>query len=558
VKQEALQRPEQSTRQRRLFVLAGVVVAILLLFSVARLMAAGVEGNSGEQQPTGTPVAPSPYSHVVSTTAELLAAGPSINRYVAAHSIPAHLSLPANLEASTNAVVPEEAAPGGIVVFTISLSNSGDTDAQTTMTDDLPQTLEFVSAEASSELGVIESSFSTTDGVVVWEGTIGAGKTLTVNVTARVRDGVQPGAEVANVAQIVSNEMMVERSAKIIVGKSAISPIQYLPYTTFGFRPDPGPVTLDVGEVNSQNQWNVAWTSSLGATGYDLEESNSPDFANSTLTSLAASQTSLLVQKAPSFRNEYFYRIRSRVGQNVGPWSNVDSVVGAYRDDFTDSSSGWAVRRTTHIEDVDSFYEIDSTRDWLILRVEDSWDWGITSPRAKAPRVPYVIEYEIQHANLGNLVSQGIAFAGDWPGAICPDPSTIEGWYEHELCFNHFYTVNVIFFGPLKMLFERVDQLVWCPDCGGSPMKRLGDIDPNSAKTLSTVNPEGWNKFRVEVRNGSIKVFAGTPGSELKLEKEYNDTRWIPLPYFGVFASTDEYSNSTARVEYVQVLPLDN
>jgi hypothetical protein len=169
-----------------------------------------------------------------------------------------------------------------------------------------------------------------------------------------------------------------------------------------------------------------------------------------------------------------------------------------------------------------------------------------------------VIEYEIQHANLGNLVSQGIAFAGDWPGAICPDPSTIEGWYEHELCFNHFYTVNVIFFGPLKMLFERVDQLVWCPDCGGSPMKRLGDIDPNSAKTLSTVNPEGWNKFRVEVRNGSIKVFAGTPGSELKLEKEYNDTRWIPLPYFGVFASTDEYSNSTARVEYVQVLPLDN
>jgi hypothetical protein len=89
-------------------------------------------------------------------------------------------------------------------------------------------------------------------------------------------------------------------------------------------------------------------------------------------------------------------------------------------------------------------------------------------------------------------------------------------------------------------------------------MKRLGDIDPNSAKNLTTVDPEGWNKFRVEVRNGNIKVFAGAQGGELKLEKEYNDTRWIGSPYFGIFASTDEYSNSTARVEYVQVLPLDN
>jgi uncharacterized repeat protein (TIGR01451 family) len=536
----------------------GAVVAFLLVFSFAQLMAAEAEDTSLAQQPPPTPATPSPYSHVVSTTAELLASGPSINRYVAAHSIPAHLLRPANLEESTAVVAPAEAAPGGIVVFTIKLFNSGDADAQTTMTDDLPPTLEFVSAEASSESGIIESGFSTADGVVVWEGTIGAGRTVTISVTARVSDSVQPGGEIANTTQIVSNEATVERSAAVTVGESAISPIQYLPYTTFGIQPDPGPVTLDVGEVNSQNQWNVAWTSSPGASGYELEESNSPDFTNPTVFNLTASQTTLLVEKDPSFRNEYFYRIRSRVGQKIGPWSNVDSVVGAYRDDFTDSGSGWAVRRTTFIEEVQSFYEIDATRDWLILRVEDSWDWGITSPQAKAPRVPYAIEYEIQHANLGNLVSQGVAFAGDWPGAICPDPSSVEGWYEHGLCFNHFYTINVIFFGPLKLLFERVDQLVWCPNCGGSAMKRLGDIDPNGAKTLTAVDPEGWNKFRVEVRDGNIKVFAGQPGGDLKLEKEYNDTRWIGSPYFGIFASTDEYSNSTARVEYVQVLPLDN
>lgn len=555
VKQENSLRNDLQTHPRRLLVLVGMAVAFLLVFSFAQLLAAEQDGDVEQQLPQ--PATPSPYSRVVSTTAELLTAGPSLERYVAAHSIPGRLLQPADLEGSTKTAMPEEAPPGGIVQFTITVFNSGDTDAQTTVTDELPNGLEFVSAETTAELGVIESDFSTDGGVVVWEGTIGAGRTLTIEVTSRIDNEAEPGSEITNTAEISDGETTIERTAEVLVGENVGSPIQYLPYTTFGIQPDPGPVTLDVGEVNSANQWNVAWTTSVGASGYELEESNTPDFVSPTVFNLNASQTSLLIEKEPSFRNEYFYRIRSRVGDRVGPWSNIDSVVAAYRDDFTDDSSGWAVRRTTYIEEVQSFYEIDSSRDWLILRVEDSWDWGIAAPEAEAPRVPYAIEYEIQYANLGNLVSQGMAFAGDWPGAICPDPSTVEGWYEHELCFNHFYTVNVIFFGPLKLLFERVDELVWCPNCGGSPMKRLGDIDPNSSTQLSGVDPEGWNKFRIEVRADGIKVFAGARNSELKLIKDYSDTRWVPSPHFGIFASTDEYSNSTARVEYVQVLPLD-
>jgi uncharacterized repeat protein (TIGR01451 family) len=558
VKQEISARKSKTVLQQRWPVLVVILVSVLLVITFAQLLAAGEDSQASAESPPQPVATAAFYSQVLSTTAELLLAEPSLERYVAAHSIPAHLLQPADLEDSTKTVAPEETVPGGIVQFTITLVNSGDSDAPTTMTDALPPGLELVSAEAMGSLGVIETSFTAEDDTVTWEGTLGAGRTLTVHVTVRVSDEAEPGEVFTNTAEILDGDSTIERSAAVSVGRNLGSPVQFLPYTTFGLLPDPGPVNLDVGEVNGQNQWTIFWSSALGATAYELEESNTPDFTNATLSTLPASQNALLVQKAASFRNEYFYRIRSRVGDRVGPWSNVDSVVGAYRDDFRDASSGWAVRRTTYIEEVQSFYEIDSTRDWMILRVEDSWDWGITSPRARAPRVPYAIEYEIQYANLGNLVSQGIAFAGDWPGAICPDPSTVEGWYQHELCFNQFYAVNVIFFGPLKLLFERVDELVWCPNCGGSPMKRLGDIDPNSSRQLNGVDPEGWNKFRVEVRADSIKVFAGARGSELRQVVDYGDTRWVASPYFGIFASTDEYSNSTARVEYVQVLPLDN
>jgi uncharacterized repeat protein (TIGR01451 family) len=552
-KQNDLQ-PMLEKGHRRLLAIAGAALAFLFLFAFAQLMTA--QGNDSPDAPTSPP-APAPYSRVVSSTADLLAAPPSIKRYVAAHAIPTHLLQPGTLQHSTAAVAPQEAPPGGIVRFTITLFNSGNSDVATTMTNELPDGLAFVSAERSTELGVAEAQFGHENGVISWQGTIGAGRTVLVHLTARLADNLQAGMALTNVATISGAER-VERAAVVTVGRNVGSPIQFLPLTTYGLLPDPGPVSLDVGEVNSQNQWLISWTPSPGVSAYELEESQSADFSNPTLFTLAGSQTSLLIEKEATFRNQYFYRIRGRVGEQVGPWSNVDTVVGAYRDDFTDPNSGWSLRRTTYIEKVISFYDITPTRNWLVLSIEDRWDWGISSPLAPAPRVPYAIEYVIQHGNPVNLVSQGVVFSGDRPGATCPDPSTVEGWYEHELCFNHFYNPNVIFYGPLKMLFERVDELVWCPSCGGSPMKRLGDVDPNETKTLKNVAPEGWNLFRIEVRESGIKIFAGQPNGELKLEEEYSDTRWIPSPYFGLFASTDEYPHSVARLDYIEVLPLDN
>jgi hypothetical protein len=251
----------------------------------------------------------------------------------------------------------------------------------------------------------------------------------------------------------------------------------------------------------------------------------------------------------------YYYRIRALKSGHSSDWSNVVKVVGAYYDEFTSNQTGWsgptlkdALRRLTYIERTDSWYEIG---DWLILRVEDSWDWAIASPLMPAPQPPYVIEFRSMPANLGNLVSHGVVFGADWTGAACPDWSSLLGVYAHQNCFNHFYNTNLIWSSgtDLTLLWERIDTLIWCPTCGGSPMKRLGDTH------VIRFHPDasGWNDYRIEVRESEIKFYLN--GS---LSYTYSDTRWINEPYFGVFASTDEYSNSTWRWEYYKVTPLDN
>ncbi|MDX1416820.1 MAG: hypothetical protein R3293_21640, partial [Candidatus Promineifilaceae bacterium] len=260
----------------------------------------------------------------------------------------------------------------------------------------------------------------------------------------------------------------------------------------------------------------------------------------------------------PSFRNVFYFRVRSFDGAIAGNWSETVRVIGAYRDDFRDPSSGWDIRRTTHIDEVRSWYDITvSPNDWLILQVEDRFDWGLASPLVPAPELPYVIEFDAQHAHIANQVTYGAAFGGDYPGDICPDKSTVEGWYEHELCFNHFYHTNTIWgSGHLLMLFERVDFLEWIRGEAPPLKRRLGYhklIDP-----LTGTDPDGWNHFRIEVRADEIKVFARERGQELLEVLSYDGTQWVNDPYFGVLVSTGEYSNSTMRVDYYAVTPLDN
>lgn len=327
----------------------------------------------------------------------------------------------------------------------------------------------------------------------------------------------------------------------------------FLPLTTFGLAPQPGMLTLTVGTPNGLNAWPVSWTSDPNATGYELQEAHSSDFSDSQ-TIDAGTATSLMLTRTPSPYNVYYYRVRSLIGGLTGPWSNEGRVVGGYRDNFDDPTTGWEMRRTTYIEEVHGRYQDGM----FVLDVNDRWDWGIASPGMPAPRVPYVIDFWAMVDDGGaNLWSFGAVFGGDWPAPDCPMSTDADGWYKHGDCFNQFYNTNTIFYGPLKLLFERVDHLEWCLQCGGSPLKRLGDINPGSIKTLKLVDPTGWNHYRVEVRENIIRFYASKLGFPPELQYTYADTRYIDNDYFGLFASTDEYTNGIWWFENFQVMPLD-
>lgn len=311
------------------------------------------------------------------------------------------------------------------------------------------------------------------------------------------------------------------------------------------------PILDAIGHPTGDNEWTLSWQAPhSNIVTFEIQESYKANFSTINNTYTVDGESSLLISKTPGLQNVFYYRVRALFNGEFTAWSNSRSVIGGYRDNFNNPDSGWAIRRTTYIERIQSWYENGN----LIFKVEDSWDWGIVSPMVKAPKVPYVIEYRSEPAHLANLVSSSAVFGGDWPGEICPDYSTLPGVYEHDLCFNHFYNPNIIWYGPLKMAFERVDYLVWCPNCGGSPMKRLSDdYDVWFLKQpIPFTDHDEWNTWRIEVRETGITFIVN--GYEFA---HSDDTRWINYPYSGLFVSTDEYSNSTWRFDYYEVMPLD-
>ena len=529
-----------------------VALTILSVLVVAR-MGAAAQIDAQPTPPAGEAQAPSPYAGLVPTDAELEAMPPGIERYLAAHTLPASAFQPANLNTSTKTASESSVTPGGTFEYTIAIHNTGEFDIPATMTDTLPNQLNYIDSEC---VAFITDQCDFAGGVMTWRGTVPEGGAATITIHVQLKNGVAGDTEVVNTARIVSAEQDIERSATITVDEAESSPLQLLPLTIYGLLPEPGPVTLHVGQPNGQNAWTLSWTESPGAHAYEIQEAHQADFSGA-VTIGVGPVVSHQVSKSPSPSNVFYYRVRSRVGDQFGAWSNVGQVVGGYRDDFDDPNSGWTMRRSTYREEVTGFYE--SGR--YVMQIIDRYDWGIVSPLKPAPRVPYAIDFEMRTISQIYAHSAGMVFGGDWGGETCPPGTSFDEWYRHDKCFNHFYNTNTIYNDSnasrpvLQLLFERVDRLEWCQGCGGSPMKRVGDT--SDLNNLNNVDAREWNHFRIEVREDSIKLFAAPVGQELRLEHEYDDTRWINSPYFGFFASTDVIDNLTWRFEYVQVMPLD-
>lgn len=468
---------------------------------------------------------------------------------------------------STKSVSPEIAMPEDALTYTIVMSNTGDQALATTLSDALPDELTYVPDSLSATGGMTTSfGFDTDNSTITWTGTITTSAAATVTFSAEVAaSGFISGDIVTNEASILAGSGIVQVSAETTIQLVPFGPtrISYLSNLYKLLNP---PSIFVSAKPNSANQRTIGWASEGSTVSYEVQVDDNPEFSSP--TEINVSSTNYTHTPAASFNNILYYRVRAVAQNNQrSDWSNTVSVIGAYYDEFNSNTTGWDLQRMTLLGEVRAFYEPASS--WYVIQIDDQWDWGIASPMRPAPALPYAVEMRVQAVTDGNLISFGAVTHGDHVNTDepCIDYSTIFGLYQNDNCFNHFYNANFINKAAgtdLKMLWEKVDFLFWCIDgqgnnvCGGgSPMKRLSEdvkqwIEVNSVPNTNKDQNAPWNVWRIEVYEDRQVIFSnGTPYATFTNSEFSND------PYWGIFASTDEYNNSTWRVDWVKVTPID-
>ena len=246
-------------------------------------------------------------------------------------------------------------------------------------------------------------------------------------------------------------------------------------------------------------------------------------------------------QKSISTENYFCYRVRALTANYYSNWSNVECVAGNYYDDFSSSSSGWDIRRqdTDDIENY-NYYENGN----YVLEIDGRWDYGLAAPLKPAPTPPYSIKTRVRLESADNLNSYGLIFGGDWNGQPCPNA-------DYSSCFNHYYRLNIVWFGSveyMKLELKRIDYHDPNSNSGrGVELIPFSDIKVGSPTS-------GWKEWEVKVfPDGTIQVFLGDTLVGQAVDATYvND-----YPYFGVFASSNEYLGAEPWFDWysVEMLP---
>lgn len=316
----------------------------------------------------------------------------------------------------------------------------------------------------------------------------------------------------------------------------------YMPLTSRTMTP---PTLFPVSRPNSYNQWTVSWEGGdAGITGYQVSESLSPDFSEETIYEVGLA-TSWFQGWPADFRDRtFYYRVRTAMNGDYSPWSNVESVRTIFYDVFDDDTSGWQmVRQDT--DDVNNlfYYNQENNDGHYVIEINGRWDYGISSPLVAAPEPPYYIQTHVYLDEPKNLNSYGIIFGANWDGSDqCPVA-------DYSTCFTHYYRVNVVWFGAIDRLRVK--------------LTRIEEHDPvnNAARGTDLFDytdvfvhepPAGYQLWTIKVfPDGLIEVWV----NDIMAGSAY-DTTYIHQPYFGGFASSDEYLGAEPHYSRWLVAPI--
>lgn len=325
------------------------------------------------------------------------------------------------------------------------------------------------------------------------------------------------------------------------------------------------------GQFGETYRYDLTWqTANLdGGETYTIMESQSPSM--SPLTNVYTStEKAFRVNLSASTNNIYYYTVQSNT-PNSQP-SAVRRVVGPYKDDFS-TNSGWDIRR----QDFDDTENVMSyTGDYMKMHVRGRWDYFVTSPLAEAPSPPYRIRTRVKLEGPGNLNTYGIIFGGDYHGGACPTifppagtpaPDVIgtsEEWdvlpttvrsseppnYVYDNCLNQYYRVMFLWKDGFTHMHTLIKQINFHDDNNSG---RGDAISGTLELPVSSGSANDWNDWAIEVYpNGQMMIYSGAN----LVYNTHTNGDLIHQPYFGLWASTDEYPGSDPLWDFIIVEPI--
>jgi hypothetical protein len=310
--------------------------------------------------------------------------------------------------------------------------------------------------------------------------------------------------------------------------------------------PPYAPTLNDISEPDDEGNYTVSWSYGYSyppVDSYTLQEATDANFSSPAEYYPGTSTSQAIYGKEPG---TYYYRVRGHNVSGPGEWSAVKSVSVrsySYYYDFNSSTkivNPWPIRRTSYWEgDVKTKATWTEEHDGTIYIVmDDRYDFSIASPMEVAPAPPYVIETRVKIHDPANLVAYGIIFGGNG-GSPCPA-------YRDTGCFNHYYRLEAINHGKLKVGLKRIDYHE--PESSDSRGKGRGK-ELIAYKDISG-DGDDWNTWRIVVKSDGIKIYVGGD-----LWGSTDDDKYVNEPYFGIYASANEYKPAIGRYDYYYVTP---
>jgi len=254
----------------------------------------------------------------------------------------------ADLEARKE-VSSDEAEPGDVLTYTITVSNSGDSPAVTWLTDTLPDGLTYrdntlTATRGTSDIGA---------GIITWTAELSPNDSAMVTFGAEVSSGVSRDSWITNTVEISGPSQSFTRS----VGVYVTPDVYYVHFPIIAKRWPPVPYAPTLNEIvnaDEDQSYRVSWSydasypADTRPDSYILQEAEDANFTQDVRNYDPALDPDCDFSPSGGYcdvdndSGTYYYRVAGENQNGMGSWSNVEEAyVWSYDDDFSDYKSGW-------------------------------------------------------------------------------------------------------------------------------------------------------------------------------------------------------------------------